>query len=119
MYRLDVSDRAEKDLDGIIAYISQKLHAPAAATNFADEVFACYDRLEENPYIYEECRDSRLKKEGYRRAVINNYILIYSVAEDVKMVIVHALFYGGQDCERAETLMHILVKRVMYETSWM
>ena len=97
MYRLDVSDRAEEDFEKIVSYISQKLSAPQAASDFSDEVFACYDRLEENPFMYEECRDFKLKKEGYRRVVINNYILLYKVYDDKNLVIVYRFFYGGQN----------------------
>jgi len=94
---LDVSDHAEQDLDRIIAYIAETLSAPKAATDFADAVFDCYDHLEKNPYMYEECRNLRLQKEGYRRAVIKNYILIYTINEEAKMVVVHRFFYGRQD----------------------
>jgi len=97
MYSLDVTDSAEEDLDEIISYIADTLNAPKAASNFADEVYDCYDRLEENPYIYEECRDAKLKKESYRRAVIKNYVLLYRISEDDKSVIAHRFFYGGQD----------------------
>jgi len=96
MYRLDVSDPAEDDLDRIIAYIAEKLEAPKAASDFADEVYGRFDHLENNPYIFEECRDPKLKAEGYRRAVIKNYILLYKVYEDEKLVIAHRFFYGGQ-----------------------
>ena len=97
MYSVDASYRAEKDFDKIIEYISQSLSAPQAASDFADEVYSCYDRLEKNPYIYEECRDPGLKKEGYRRAVINNYVMIYKIHESTKTVDIHAFFYGRQD----------------------
>jgi len=97
MYKLDVSDKAEQDLSRIIEYIAQKLAAPIAASDFADAVFDCYDNLDNNPYIFEQCRDAKLNKEGYRRAVIKNYILVYSVNEDTKTVIAHRFFYGRQD----------------------
>ena len=97
MYNLETTDNAEDDLSEIISYIAMNLNAPKAASDFADQVYDCYDRLEDNPYIYEECRDARLKKEGYRRAVIKNYILLYKINEDEKAVIVHRFFYGSQD----------------------
>jgi len=97
MYRLEVTDNADQDFERIIAYITEKLVAPKAATDFADAVFDCYDNLENNPFMYEQCRDSKLKREGYRRAVIKNYILVYEVNEDTKRVIVHRFFYGRQD----------------------
>ena len=70
MYNLDITDNAEQDLDHIITYMIEKLAAPVAATTFADAVNDCYENLETNPYIYECCRDFKLKNEGYRRAVI-------------------------------------------------
>jgi plasmid stabilization system protein ParE len=97
VYRLEISDHAEEDFDEVIVYIAETLAAPRAAAEFADEVYACYDRLEQNPFVYEECRDPRLKKEGYRRAIINNYVLIYRIYEEKKLVIAHRFFYGGQD----------------------
>ena len=97
MYSLKVADSAENDLDSIISYIAENLHAPKAASSFADQVYDCYDRLEENPYIFEECQNARLKKEGYRRAVIKNYIMLYKIHERENTVIVHRFFHGGQD----------------------
>lgn len=97
MYNLDITDHADEDLDKILTYIEEDLSSPGAATAFADKVYECYDRLEDNPYIYEECRDPKLKAEGYRRAVIKNYILLYKIYENEKQVIVHRFFYGRQD----------------------
>jgi len=97
MYNLDVTDHAEQDLDLIIAYIANKLAAPVAAANFVEAVYDCYDNLEENPFMYEQCRDAKLKREGYRRAVIKNYVLIYKINEETNKVVVHRFFYGRQD----------------------
>ena len=96
MYRLYISDRAERDLDHIIAYIAEKLAAPLAAADFADAVYDCYNNLESDPFIYEQCRDAMLKKEGYRRAVIKNYILVYKINEEAKTVTVYRFFTGGR-----------------------
>ncbi|MCL2254344.1 MAG: type II toxin-antitoxin system RelE/ParE family toxin [Lachnospiraceae bacterium] len=55
MYRVDISDTADYELDKILAYIAKDLAAPQAAASFIDEVYKCYDSLEENPYIFEKC----------------------------------------------------------------
>jgi len=96
MYRVDISDRANYEPDKILTYISEDLAAPQAAVSFVDGVYACYDRLEENPYIYEACRDTRLSRKGYRRAVIKNYVMLYKIY-DHDLVAVHHFFYSGQD----------------------
>jgi len=96
MYELIITDHAEQDLIRVITHISEKLAAPKAASDFADAVYDCYDNLERNPYMYEQCRDDKLEREGYRRAVIKNYVLVYKIVEEAT-VVVHRLFYGRQD----------------------
>ena len=97
MYNVEISDRAENDLDNIIVYIAQNLAAPKAASDFADKIFDCYDNLERNPYMYGVCHDPRLHKEGYRRALVKNYVVVFKIYEDTKDVHVHAIFHGSQD----------------------
>ena len=95
MYRVEVSDSAEHDLERIISYIAGELNAPDAASSFADKVYECYSKLEENPFIFEKCRDPKLQQEGYRRVVIKNYLMLYKIYDE--FVIVHRFFYGRQN----------------------
>jgi len=96
MYRVEISHNADYELDSILSYITEDLAAPQAAASFADEVYECYNRLEENPYVYEACRDPKLQSEGYRRVVIKNYVMLYKIY-DHELVVVHHFFYSGQD----------------------
>ncbi len=52
------------------------------------------------PLAYEQCRDPHLNALGYRKAVINHYIMIYRVSEPEKTVYVLRFFYGRQDYEK-------------------
>lgn len=97
MYRLVITELAHEDLDNIVSYIAVQLNNPVAAANFLDEVERCYGFLKSNPLIYERCHDVRLETEGYRKATINNYVLVYKVDETVKTVIIYRFFYGAQN----------------------
>lgn len=97
MYKLVVTELAHQDLDDIVAYIAVQLANPAAASDFLDEVDKCYGFLKSNPMMYSKCNDRRLEKEGYRKAVIKNYILIYKVDKSVNTVSVLRFFYGARD----------------------
>jgi plasmid stabilization system protein ParE len=96
-YKLSVTELAHEDLSNIISYMAVELSNKPAAVQFIGEVEKCYDRLKENPLIYEECRDPRLKMMGYRKVVVNHYVLIYKIDEKAKTVIVYRFFYGRQD----------------------
>ncbi len=97
MYRLIVSELAHQDLDNIVSYIVVQLSNSAAASDFIDEVDKCYGYLKSNPGMYEKCKDKRLEGEGYRRAVIKNYVLVYKIDEILKIVTVLRFFYSAQD----------------------
>ncbi|MDD4494735.1 MAG: type II toxin-antitoxin system RelE/ParE family toxin [Eubacteriales bacterium] len=97
MYRLIVTEYADNDLDSIISYIAIQLANPVAATNLLDQVEKCYEYLKSNPYMYERSHDVRLEKEGYRKATINNYVLVYKIDEIAKAVIIYRVFYGAQN----------------------
>lgn len=97
MYKLIVSELAHQDLDNIVSYIAIQLANPAAASEFLDEVEKCYGYLKDNPGMYEVCRNMRLEKEGYRRAVIKNYVVVYKTNEEAKTVFILRFFYGAQD----------------------
>lgn len=95
--KLIVSELANNDLDRIVEYIIKDLKNHLAAVNLLDEIEKCYSHLIKNPLMYEKCTDIRLEKDGYRKAVIKNYILIYRFEEETKTVKVARFFYGGRN----------------------
>ena len=97
MYKVIVSELAHEDLRNIIKYIKDTLCAPDAAAGFADQVQQCYANLKNNPLLYTRCADERLKKDGYRRVLIKNYVLVFKVDAGKKIVKVYRLFYGAED----------------------
>lgn len=95
--KLIVSELANGDLDEIIGYIVNDLKSPGAAVALLDEIEKCYENLKTNPLMYEKCIDGRLKKEGYRKAVVKNYLLIYRFIEEKNTVQVARFFYSGRN----------------------
>ena len=93
-YKIVETKLALKDLDEILSYIAVDLHNITAAAAFADEVEKCYGYLEHTPLMYEMCRDMRLRAMGYRKAVIQQYVMIYKVSEEAKTVSIVRFFYG-------------------------
>ena len=100
MFSVVVTESADKDLTEILEYITGVLSNPKAATDFLDRVDECYSNLENNPLMFERCHDTHLEAQGYRRAVIKNYIMVYRVEEKENKVIVLNFFYGRRDYEK-------------------
>lgn len=99
-YKIENTPLAEQDLDSILSYIAENLGNKTAAVSFLDEVDACYINLERMPFMYEQCRDPQLRALGYRKAIIKNYVMIYRVDDDKKVVYILRFFYGRRDYEK-------------------
>jgi plasmid stabilization system protein ParE len=100
MYKVLITELAQSDLDAIVEYISVQLSNPIAAADLLDEVDKCYSHLRSNPFIYAKSTDARLEKEGFRKALIKNYILFFKVFESDKKVIVYRIIYSARDYEQ-------------------
>ncbi|MFI3169711.1 MAG: type II toxin-antitoxin system RelE/ParE family toxin [Faecalibacterium sp.] len=99
MYKLQVTHQAAEELERITDYIAVQLDSPGAALDWLLEVDKHYERLENTPYMYEACHDAILRRKGYRRIVIRNYILVYKIAELEKTVQILHFFHGTQNYE--------------------
>ena len=100
MFKLIIADSASKDLEEIMTYISIKLANPSAATYFLDAVEVCYHQIEQNPPVFEKCKDTRLAGKGYCRAVIKNYIMLFKPDVITNSVTIIRFFYGKRDYAR-------------------
>ncbi len=96
-YDVIISAEAHDDIDSVLGYIVNSLKNPAAAKNLLTKIEEVYKDLADNPFMYAYCGDSRLRNDGYRKTVINNYVLIYRVNESKNIVYVVRFFYGRQN----------------------
>ena len=97
MYKVVISPSANADLFNALKYIAYELENPSASEKLADGVERCYADLEEMPAAHELCRDPVLRRLGYRRYPIDNYIVIFRIVEKVKEVRVVHFFHATQD----------------------
>ena len=96
MYKVIATDLALNDLEKIIRYVTDNLSNPTAAEDFLTNVDDCYKNLSHTPQMYSRCLDTRLRDMNYRRAVIQNYIMVYRLDENTKTVYVLRFFYGAR-----------------------
>ena len=97
MYKVIISPSASADLFNALKYIAYELENPQAAAKLADGVEKCYADLEDLPAAHELCRDPVLRKIGYRRYPVGNYLVIFRIIEDSQEVRVVHFFHATQD----------------------
>lgn len=96
-YNLIITKRADELLGHLARYLIFDLDNPQAAEHLFDSIEKIYHRLEENPYLYQECTDKNLKKKHYREAPLPNmrYRIIYRIDKNTVYIlgIFHQLEY--------------------------
>ena len=96
MYDLVLSKRAELELDALQEYADNHYYSKRIAQPDED-LDHCFDRLRNNPYFYQQCFQPKLEAKGYRRAVVQDFIIVYHMDEEKKTVNVIGAFHGRQN----------------------
>jgi len=99
-YKVKFTPLAESDMGGIYQYIFNTLSAPMAAENLIDEIELKTKRLEDMPYSCPVVNDEVLKSKGYRKLVVKNYIALYVISDDEKLVTIMRVVYAASDYEK-------------------
>ena len=96
-YRLKFTSQAEVDLDEVYEYITHHLFAPETAENLMNKIETSIMRLKVFPYACSFVLDEPLKKRGYRKLIVDNYIVFYLVNEQEHQVIIMRILYGASN----------------------
>ena len=99
-YKVKFTPLADNDMDGVYQYIFDTLNAPMAAENLIEEIEQKTKRLEDMPYSCAAVDDELLKAKGYRKLVVKNFIALYVVSDDEKLVTIMRVVYGASDYEK-------------------
>ena len=99
-YSVDVSPEAEQDLSDILNYIKNELLEPAIATKYLKLIREKIDSLEYYPERFGIIENELIRDTVYRKIVIKNYIVIYRVDKEKKIVHIVRVAYGGRNFEK-------------------
>ncbi len=93
-YKVVMTSRAVRDLDGIYRYIAQNLLEPGTALRLVDELEQGILSLELFPGRCPFRRTGIYANKGYRQLFVKNYTVIFRVDETEKMVVIVTVRYS-------------------------
>ena len=96
-YYVDLTPKAQKDISAILDYIALDLCAPTAALHLNAKFLEQIEQLEAFPLCGEIYISEIPLKHEYRRLVVDNYLIFYTVNEDTKTVSIMHVVYGSSD----------------------
>lgn len=96
-YEVHFTEECIREIKKVYAYIKENLYAEKAAERIMNKIEEFTSNLVYAPRIYAEIDKYKGTKKIYRRIVIDNYVLLYTIDEDKRKVYVAHMYYGGSD----------------------
>ena len=96
-YNVKLADEFLEEFDDICNYISINLKAPDTANRLREKVIYNVLLLEKSPRMFEEIEKISKTKRQYRRIVVNNYIILYTIDDENKTIYVAHIYYSGRN----------------------
>ncbi len=96
-YDIVITQPAEEDLQEIADYISKELMEPKLARKLIARIGEAITCLEEMPFRHALVSDEKLAAQGFRKLIIDNYIVFYIVSEKEHIITVVRILYGRRD----------------------
>ena len=96
-YKIVFTPTSLQQIKEIYEYINQNLHEDIAAKRLMREIEIKIQQLKYTPRIYIKLqRHSDLNKE-YRRMIINNFAVLYTIEDERNIVYISHIFYSGSN----------------------
>lgn len=99
-YEIYVSERAQKDLQKIVDYLSLQLLEPSISKNIMAKIDTAILGLQDMPQRYSLVSDKSIKKAGIRKLVVKNYIVFFKIYEEKKRVGIVRILYGRRNWQK-------------------
>ena len=100
MYQLEFLPAALEDMSEIIRYISYDLDNKTAAIKLSKKFVSSAEMLKDFPYAHPVYQPIRPLNKEYRKCVVKNYLMFYTVDEAEKTITIARVIFGKRDTEK-------------------
>lgn len=81
LYDYKLTEIAKNDIDQSIKYIKEDLNNHSAAKKLYSKLLHIIENIKSNPRMYSDCSNYYIDNVFIRKAIIDNYVLIYEIDE--------------------------------------
>lgn len=95
-YEIVISDTCLEEMEENCYYIEKVLKAEQASNRLMKKIMETIQGLKNSPKIYAKIEKTDRAERDYR-IVIFNYIIIYTIIEEDKTILISHMYYGGRN----------------------
>lgn len=92
-YNVMITPIAKREMNRIYEYISEDLELETATQKLMLRIEEVINILKYAPQIYAKIEKHYSLEMEYRRIVIKNYVILYTINEDIKRVYIAHMYY--------------------------
>lgn len=96
-YILQLAEEFIEEFEEICDYISFELNALDAANRLKENIKYKLYLLKNEPKMYTQIKKLSKTQSTYRRIIVNNYVILYTIDESRGIVYVAHIYYGGRN----------------------
>lgn len=97
LYRIQYTPLAAEDINEIDVYISETLCNPDAAEKLLTKMEQQIRRLQQYPHLGYIVDDPYLASRGYRKLIVDNYLVFHLVDDANEVIIIMRVLYGTRE----------------------
>ena len=96
-YKVKLTDQFLDEFEEICDYISNKLKNMDASNRLREKVIYNILLLENFPKMCVEIEKVDRTERNYRRMIVNNYVILYTIDELEKVIYIAHIYYSGRN----------------------
>ncbi len=96
-YKVKLTEGFLEEIEDICEYISNKLKNIDASNRLREKVMYNVLLLENSPKMFVEIEKTDITNRLYRRIAVDNYVVLYTIDEEEKVVYIVHIYYTGQN----------------------
>ena len=96
-YKIIIASKARSEIESIFDYINEELKNNNAAVRLKNKFKENIRGLKKMPKRYPEIEKRDKLKRFYRRIVVDNYVILFTIDDEKKSVYVAHVYYGRKN----------------------
>lgn len=96
-YKVKFTEKCLEDIEEMCQYIAEKLKEEDVANEFRRKIKDSVKNLSTFPQMYAKTEKFDRVKRNYRKISIDNYVLLYTIDEENKVVYLSHMYYEGRN----------------------
>ena len=97
IYEIEFTEDARDEIREIYEYISKSLVNENAAKRLMRKMRKSVLDLAESPQIFVKIEKKDRMKREFRRMVVDNFVILYTIDDDKKIICVAHMYYGRKN----------------------